>query len=69
MEHVQTKAFRVSSLISLHLTLKCARFIPDCLCHLTSLEQELGLGMMAALCTGVQLNLIAEPFVAFSKAI
>lgn len=24
--------------------------------------------MMAALCTGVQLNLIAEPFVAFSKA-
>eukprot|EP00438_Fugacium_kawagutii_P007778 Skav210428 [mRNA] locus=scaffold1573:446583:452864:+ [translate_table: standard] len=30
--------------------------------------QELGLGMMAALCTGVQLNLIAEPFVAFSKA-
>jgi hypothetical protein len=31
-------------------------------------SQELGLGMMAALCTGVQLNLIAEPFVAFSKA-
>ena len=31
-------------------------------------SQELGLGMMAALCTGVQLNLIAEPFAAFSKA-
>ena len=31
--------------------------------------KELGLGMMAALCTGVQLNLIAEPFVAFSKAL
>ena len=30
--------------------------------------QKLGLGMLAALMTGVQLNLIAEPFVAFSKA-
>ncbi|CAL1148755.1 unnamed protein product [Cladocopium goreaui] len=68
-----THASISSNRISYSLGLRGASASVDTACSssLVALHiacKELGLGMMAALCTGVQLNLIAEPFVAFSKA-
>ncbi|CAK9055131.1 unnamed protein product [Durusdinium trenchii] len=68
-----THASISSNRISYSLGLRGASASVDTACSssLVALHiacKELGLGMEAALLTGVQLNLIAEPFVAFSKA-
>ncbi|CAE7941878.1 ppsD, partial [Symbiodinium necroappetens] len=68
-----THASISSNRISYSLGLRGASASVDTACSssLVALDiacQKLGLGMLAALMTGVQLNLIAEPFVAFSKA-
>ena len=68
-----THASISSNRISYSLGLRGASASVDTACSssLVALDiacQKLGLGMLAALMTGVQLNLIAEPFVAFSQA-